>query len=68
MKVELNGQSRELPEGATVADLVRIAGADPEARGIAVAVEAEVVPRSAWESTTLGDGQRVELLQAVQGG
>ena len=64
--VTLNGQSRELGEAATVADAVAAAGA-PE-RGVAVAVDGEVVPRGAWAQTPLGDGQRVEVLQAVQGG
>ena len=64
--VTLNGQSRELGEAATVADAVAAAGA-PE-RGVAVAVDGEVVPRGAWAQTPLEDGQRVEVLQAVQGG
>ena len=37
-------------------------------RGVAVAVDAEVVPRSAWDDTTIPDGARVEVLPAVQGG
>jgi sulfur carrier protein len=68
MKVVLNGESRELPEGATVIDAVRQSGAPPEGRGVAVAVDGEVVPRGRWSDTQLSDGQRVEVLQAVQGG
>jgi sulfur carrier protein len=68
VRISLNGSPRELPEGASVSDVVRITGADPEQRGIAVAVESEVVPRSAWEETALTDGQRVEVLQPMQGG
>lgn len=68
MKVELNGEPAELPEGASVADAVRAAGADPSGRGVAVALAGEVVPRAEWESTTLGEGARVEVLHAVQGG
>jgi sulfur carrier protein len=64
--VELNGRARELPEEATVADAVSAAGA-PD-RGVAVAVDGEVVPRAAWPRTVLADGQRIEVLQAVQGG
>jgi sulfur carrier protein len=37
-------------------------------RGVAVAVDGEVVPRGEWASTTLSEGQKVEVLQAVQGG
>ncbi len=66
--VRLNGEEQRLPEGATVADAVRATGADGAARGVAVAVEGEVVPRGEWDSTVLRAGGRVEVLQAVQGG
>ena len=68
MNVLLNGESRELRDGATVNDAVEASGAPPEGRGVAVAVEGEVVPRGKWASTELSDGQRIEVLQAVQGG
>jgi sulfur carrier protein len=70
VRLTVNGDRRELPDGATVAELVRLtAGRDGQsARGTAVAVDAEVVPRSAWETTPLRDGQRIEVLRAIQGG
>ena len=64
--VVLNGEAHELGDRATVADAV--AAADAPERGVAVAVDGEVVPRGVWSRTPLGDGQRVEVLQAVQGG
>jgi sulfur carrier protein len=64
--VLLNGEPSELGEPATVAHAVRSLGA-PE-QGVAVAVDGEVVPRGAWERTLLSDGQRVEVVGAVQGG
>jgi sulfur carrier protein len=64
----LNGNPRELPEGATVRDAVAASGIPSLARGVAVAVDREVVPRSRWDQTPLHDGQRVEVLEAVQGG
>ena len=67
MRVELNGAPRDLPDGATVADAVREAGGDPEARGFAVAVGSEVVPRSEW-GRGLAEGEKVEVLAAIQGG
>jgi thiazole synthase len=67
MRVELNGEAKELAAGATVADAVRAAGGDPEARGFAVAVEGEVVPRGDW-SRALAEGEKVEVLAAIQGG
>jgi sulfur carrier protein len=70
VRITVNGTEQELPDGASVAELVRLsAGLEAgAARGTAVAVDAEVVPRSAWEKTSLEDGQRVELLRAIQGG
>ncbi len=68
MRIELNGEPRELAEGATLADAVRTSGAEAEARGVAVALDGEVVPRSAWDSTPLSEGHSVEVLAAIQGG
>ena len=68
MKVTLNGRSREISEGATIADLVREAGAADDGRGVAVALEGEVVPRRVWAETRVTDGQSVEVLEARQGG
>ncbi|MGZ4201820.1 MAG: sulfur carrier protein ThiS [Thermoleophilaceae bacterium] len=68
MRVVLNGEPHELSEGATVEAVVEISGAPPAGRGVAVAVDGEVVPRGQWQLTELRDGQRVEVLQAVQGG
>jgi sulfur carrier protein len=69
VKLLVNGEPRELPDRLTVAELV--AGEAPalaEGRGVAVAVDAEVVPRSAWDERRLEEGQRVEVLAAMQGG
>jgi thiazole synthase len=68
MKIELNGKSHELPQGATLADAVRESGAAAEARGIAVALDGEVVPRGKWDLTSMGEGHKVEVLAAIQGG
>jgi sulfur carrier protein len=66
--VLVNGERRELPGASTVAAAVEAAGAEPAARGLAVAVDGDVVPRGEWEDRVLEDGQRVEVLRAVQGG
>lgn len=68
MTVELNGDPVELAEGASVVDAVERLGSKQQRRGIAVAVDGEVVPRSEWSSTELRDGQKVEVVGAVQGG
>jgi sulfur carrier protein len=68
MMIELNGRRVELPAGATVADAVLQAGADGEVRGVAVAVDGEVVRKAEWEQTRLRPDQSVEVVRAVQGG
>jgi sulfur carrier protein len=66
--VTLNGERRELPEEATVATVVHAAGAPEGGRGVAVALDGEVVPRGEWATTSVREGQQVEVLHAVQGG
>jgi thiazole synthase len=68
VRVELNGEQRELAEGATLADLVRESGTDSDARGIAVAVDGDVVPRGEWRQRRLAGGEQVEVVAAIQGG
>ena len=68
MRVVLNGEQRDFVDGATVRAAVSASGAPAEGRGVAVALEGEVVPRGAWDDVPLRDGARVEVVQAVQGG
>lgn len=67
MTVRINGEQRELEDATTLADVVQSL-VDQAERGVAVALDGDVVPRSEWESTTLSDGAHVEVLRAVQGG
>jgi sulfur carrier protein len=66
VELTVNGAPRRVPGGASVADLVRDIA--PQQRGVAVAVNGEVVPRNGWPATPLRDGDRVEVLSAAQGG
>ena len=68
MIVHVNGEARELADGTTVAALVASESPAPTLRGVAVAIDAEVVPRGQWDERELEDGARVEILVAVQGG
>jgi sulfur carrier protein len=68
MRVTVNGEPRELPTGTTVAIMVASLPGAPEGRGVAVALDGEVVPRGVWGETELADGARVEVVVAVQGG
>ncbi len=67
MRLKLNGEARQLNAGASISDVLGILGFEA-ARGVAVAVDGEVVPRSEWEEFALSEGMRVEVLRAVQGG
>jgi sulfur carrier protein len=64
--VTLNGVAEDLAAGTTVADLVARHLESP--RGVAVARNEEVVPRSQWATTPVSDGDRFEILTAAQGG
>ena len=66
--VLVNGTRTDLADGATVADLLGRLDVPADARGVAVALDAEVVPRSAWPTTVVADGAQVEVLTAIQGG
>ncbi|MCZ7435376.1 sulfur carrier protein ThiS [Micromonospora sp. WMMC241] len=66
MELIVNGTGRTLPDGATVAEVVR--AVTGQQRGVAVAVNGEVVPRGGWPASVLRDGDRVEVLSAAQGG
>jgi sulfur carrier protein len=66
--VLVNGSETELLDGATVAAAVESLALPASGRGVAVAVDAEVVPRGEWGAHELHEGARVEILRAIQGG
>jgi sulfur carrier protein len=66
VSVTVNGEPRVLTGSPTVAEVV--AAEVASVRGVAVAVNAALVPRSTWASTAVADGDRIELLRAAQGG
>jgi sulfur carrier protein len=63
--ITVNG-SRESLEAATVAELVEARALN--AAGVAVAINGRVVPRVAWQTTRLAEGDSVEIVRAMQGG
>ena len=68
MKILLNGEERELERPMDLAEVVEMAGGDPERRGMAAALEGEVIPRSQWRQTRVPEGAEVEVVAAIQGG
>ncbi|EKN45387.1 MULTISPECIES: sulfur carrier protein ThiS [Pseudomonas syringae group] len=66
MHIQLNGESFELPDGATVEALLtrlELAG-----RRVAVELNLDIVPRSQHETTALSEGDQVEVVHAIGGG
>ncbi|GAA2741492.1 MULTISPECIES: sulfur carrier protein ThiS [Kitasatospora] len=66
ISLTVNGEPRELPAATTLADVV--AALSRATGGVAAALNEAVVPRGSWQTTALADGDRVEILTAVQGG
>lgn len=66
MIITVNGDDRVVPPEATISDLVEAMSVP--SRGIAVALDQVVVPRSAWPHTVLVGGARVDVVTAMQGG
>jgi sulfur carrier protein len=68
VNILVNGDPVDVPLGATVADLVERVVPQRSPRGVAVAVNGEVVSRSQWEDASLSEDDRVEVLAAIGGG
>jgi thiamine biosynthesis protein ThiS len=66
MQVTINGESRALAAGLTVADLLRELGLD--GRKVAVERNLEIVPKSAFAATHLSEGDRLEIVHFIGGG
>jgi sulfur carrier protein len=64
--VLINGEEVAVRDDFTVADAVL--SVCSESKGVAVAVDRQVVPRSEWQATTLHQGAHVEVLTAAAGG
>lgn len=68
MTVIINGERRDMPAIRTVGDLLRTLGISSSRGGIAVAQNDAVIPRARWEETPVLEGDRFEIITAVQGG
>ena len=66
MKIKLNGEDLELQDGAVLADICSKLGID--SKGVAFAIDSDVIPRDEWTSTKLADGTEVMMIRAACGG
>ena len=68
MRVTINSELKDIEHVETLAALLGLFGVSSETRGVAVALNGEVVPKSAWASARVREGDAVEVIHAVQGG
>jgi sulfur carrier protein len=68
VKICFNGKSREISESMTVVGFLKGYHIDSNIRGVALAVNGTIVPRSDWELLRFQEGDLVEVIQATQGG
>jgi len=68
MRVSINSEKKDIEHVDTLEALLRLVGVSSETRGVAVALNGEVVPKSAWASARVQEGDAVEVIHAVQGG
>jgi thiamine biosynthesis protein ThiS len=66
MRLTVNGETREAPQGATLSDLLASLGID--GRRVAVERNCEIAPKSLWAEIVLAEGDRLEIVQFVGGG
>jgi thiamine biosynthesis protein ThiS len=66
MNLVLNGDAQRFPDLRTIADLVVHLELDP--RKVAVERNLEIVPRSAYQTTVIADGDRIEIVHFIGGG
>ena len=66
MKIQINGESREMPDGSSLRDVVDTLGLAAER--VAIELNQHVVRRVEWANTELRDGDRVEIVHFVGGG
>jgi sulfur carrier protein len=66
MRLTVNGEVRDAPDSATLADLLAFLGI--EGKRVAVEHNREIAPRSLWASIVLNEGDQLEIVQFVGGG
>ena len=66
MRIEINGEVREVPERINLSDLIKYLSLAAER--LAVEHNREIVRRSDWPQTVLSEGDRIEIVHFVGGG
>ena len=66
MQIIINGQSQDLPKGATAADVIELLGL--RGKRLAMEINEQILPRSQYPDHTLREGDNVEIVHAIGGG
>ena len=68
MNIKVNGETKEVPPGLTLYQLLLDLEIAPARPGIAVAIDQEVIPRTQWEEVEIQPDSEIEIIRAAQGG
>lgn len=68
MKIKLNGEDKTISSEVTLSDFLENELDVEDSKGIAVAVNLSIVPRSKWDTTEIRENDEIEIVHAVQGG
>ena len=66
MKIQLNGENRDIPDNSTAQSLVELL--DLNGKRLAMELNREIIPRSLYADTCLHDGDQIEIVHAIGGG
>tara|TARA_Y100001936_G_scaffold216753_1_gene228192 strand:+ start:358 stop:567 length:210 start_codon:yes stop_codon:yes gene_type:complete len=68
INIKVNGEIKEIKENQSIVLLLEFLGFNFDLKGLAIALNWEIVHRENWSSTYLQNGDMVELVKPVQGG
>lgn len=68
MKIKVNGEKQTLQEQMNLYDFLNLQLNGEDTKGIAVALNLNIIPRQKWETTFINEDDEIEIVHAVQGG
>jgi thiamine biosynthesis protein ThiS len=68
MKIKVNGEKQTLQEQMNLYDFLNLQLNGEDTKGIAVALNLNIIPRQKWETTLINEDDEIEIVHAVQGG
>ena len=68
MKIKINGENKVLVSGLKLSELIKAELNTDEPKGIAVALNFNIIPKQKWDETELKENDEIEIVRAVQGG